>query len=217
MRTLRSNRYGMISLCVLAAVLGGCFGSSHPSRFYTLSSLRGPEPTPQARSDDHRNIVAIGPLAIPDYLDRPEIVTRAGQNEMRVNAFQRWAGPLDDDLSRTLIEDLSVLLPVDRFSVMRWNPAQHGAPIVYRVMVDVTRFDAVPGAVVFLDADWTVYGNEREILLNKRSTVSGKVNGTEYADLVAAMSKTIEDLSRAIAAAVAELEQEAPEKQEAHG
>ena len=200
----------MIALCVLTAALGGCFGSSHPSRFYTLSSLRGPEAAPGATSADHRSIVAVGPLAIPDYLDRPEIVTRVGQNEMRVNEFQRWAGPLDGNLSRAIVENLSVLLPVDRFSVVGWNPAaRHNAPIAYRVAVDVTRFDAVPVAMVFLEADWTVYGNEKEILLEKKSSVSKKVGGPEFTDLVAAMSKAVEDLSRDIAAGVIELERKA--------
>jgi uncharacterized lipoprotein YmbA len=207
MRPIRSNRHGMIALCLLTMVLSGCFGTSQPSRFYTLSALRGPELMPHATSTVQETVVAVGPLAIPDYLDRPEIVTRAGQNEMRVNDFQRWAGALEGNLSRTIVEDLSVLLPADRFSVIRWvAAAQTKVPIKYRVMVDVRRFDATLGGTVVLDADWSVYGMDKEMPLIRKSSISGKVNGTEFTDLVAAMSKAIEDLSREIAAAVTALD-----------
>jgi uncharacterized lipoprotein YmbA len=204
---------GMIVLCFLSIALSGCFGTSQPSRFYTLSSLKGAEPIQHATSTGHETIVAIGPLAIPDYLDRPEIVTRAGQNEMRVNEFQRWAGALEGNLLRIIVEDLSVMLPADRFSVIRWIPAaQRDLPIAYRVMVDVMRFDAAPGGTVFLEADWMVYDKEKAIALTRKSSISGRVSGTEFTDLISAMSKAIEDLSREIAEGVTALEQKAPGK-----
>jgi uncharacterized lipoprotein YmbA len=78
-------------------------------------------------------------------------------------------------------------------------------------MVDVVRFDASPGGTVVLDADWSVYGMDKEIPLIRKSSISGTVNGKEFADMVAAMSKAIEDLSREIATAVTSLDK-APSK-----
>jgi uncharacterized lipoprotein YmbA len=213
MRPVHLGRYGIFMLCLLTVALSGCFGTSQPSRFYTLSSQRGPELISHSTSTDHGIIVAVGPLSIPDYLDRPEIVTRAGQNEIRVNEFQRWAGALDSNMANTAVEDLAMLLPADRFSVIRWLPAaQLNVPIAYRILVVVMRFDAVPGDTVFLEADWTVYGKDKEILLQRKSSIRGKVGGTGFTELVAAMSKAVEDLSREIAAGVTALEQKAPGK-----
>ncbi len=210
MSQLRPSRSALTAFFLLSIALGGCFGTSQPSRFYTLSSLRGPEPVPHVLSADHGTIVAVGPLSIPDYLNRPEIVTRTGQNEVRLNEFQRWAGDLDSNLSRTVVEDLSVLLPADRFSVVRWTPAvQRDVPVAYRVTVDIMRFDAAPGGTVFPEADWTVYGREKGVLLARKSSISGKVSGNEFTDLVAAMSKTVEDLCREISAGVTGLDQKA--------
>jgi uncharacterized lipoprotein YmbA len=70
----------------------------------------------------------------------------------------------------------------------------------------VRRFDATLGGTVVLDADWSVYGMDKEMPLIRKSSISGKVNGTEFTDLVAAMSKAIEDLSREIAVAVTALD-----------
>jgi uncharacterized lipoprotein YmbA len=203
----------MFVLCLLALALSGCIGTSQPAHFYTLSSLRGPEPIPHSTSTSHGTIVAVGPVAIPDHLNRLEIITRAGQNEMRVNEFERWTGALDTGLLRAVIEDLSVLLPTDRFSVIRWSPAvQRDMLTAYRITADVMRFDAAPGGTVFLEADWVVYGKEKEVVLAKRSSVSRKVNGTEFTNLVAAMSGAVEDLCREIAAGMTSLEQKAPGK-----
>jgi len=213
MRPICFRRLGILIFCLLATVLNGCFGTSQPSRFYALSSLRGPEPIPHAASAGLSTLVAVGPVAIPDYLNRPEIVTRSGKNEMRVNEFQRWAGDLQANMLNTVIEDLSVLLPPDRLSVIRWFPAgQHDMSVTYRVMVDVMRFDAVPGGSVFIEADWAIYGKEKTIVLAKKSSISGTVGGAEFTDLVAAMSKAVEDLSREIAAGVMSLDQKTAEK-----
>ena len=108
---------------------------------------------------------------------------------------------------RTIVEDLSELLPHDRYSVIRWIPeARNDDQITYRVMVDVMRFDAAPGGTVFLEADWTVYGRDRQVLLARRSSISGKAGGPEFTDMVAAMSKAAEDLCREISAGVTSLD-----------
>ncbi|HXY54742.1 MAG TPA: PqiC family protein [Nitrospirota bacterium] len=208
MTPIRFSRLGIFTFCLIAVALSGCFGTSPPSHFYALSSLRGPEPIPHTTSTGLGTIVAVGPLSIPDYLNRPEIITRSGRNEMRVNEFQRWAGALDGNLLRTVIDDLSMLLPPDRFSVIQWLPSVQGdVPITYRVMVDIVRFDATPGGTVFLEADWTIRGKDKAIALAKKSSISGTAGGAEFTDLVAAMSKAVEDLSREIAAGMTSLDQ----------
>jgi uncharacterized lipoprotein YmbA len=200
MRTLRFDRYGLFALPLLALILAGCFGTSQSSRFYTLSSLAQTQPN-QAPAGPLVP-VAVGPIGVPDYLDREEIVTRVGQNEMRVNDFQRWAGSFEGNLSRAIVDDLSALLSPDGFSVVRWNPVIQAEAPRYRVAIDITRFDVTPGGPVVLDANWTLYGKDRSVILFRKSGTQGTAVGKEFADLVATMSKAVEDLSREIADAV---------------
>jgi hypothetical protein len=203
--------FDLFTLAVLGAVLSGCFaGSSPPSRFYTLSSLKEANGAPaQAASAGPSRIVAVGPVQVPDYLDRPEIVTSSGDNEYILNEFHRWSGSLESCISRALMEDVSVLVPPREFSVVRWSPSQTDIPIAYRIMVDVARFDASPGGSALLDADWAIYGNNKEMVLMRKFRVSEKVTGTDFTFVAAAMSKAVEDLSRDIAAGVVELERKA--------
>ena len=85
MRRLRPLR-----LLLLAATLGsGCFGSK-PTRFYMLSST-GDVAATADRSGASR-VIAVGPIAIPDYVDRPQIVVRESANQVRLAGFDNWAG-----------------------------------------------------------------------------------------------------------------------------
>jgi uncharacterized lipoprotein YmbA len=192
----------MFILGLIAVVLCGC-ASSPSSRFYILSSLKNLEPEKPTVSAAPAIVVAVGPIVIPDYLDKPGIVTRFSKNELNVNEYHRWGGDLESLLSRTVIENLSALLPVDRFSVVRWSPGiQAPVPITYRLTVDLMRFDASPNDAAFFEASWMLYGNEKEPILIRRSVISAPVKGTDYDEMVGAMSKTIEDFSREIADAV---------------
>jgi uncharacterized lipoprotein YmbA len=78
-------------ICLFA--WGGC-ASTKPARFYTLSPLDGTGERSGTVPAEQRIAVAVGPIAIPDYLDRPQILTRSGPRELELSEFERWAGSL---------------------------------------------------------------------------------------------------------------------------
>ena len=204
MRKLLSYRYSLIVFGILAAILTGC-ASSTPARFYTLSSMNGPEPARQAADTAHAVLVSVGPLTIPDYLDRFQIVTRSGQNELTVDEYHRWAGSLENDISRVIIENLSALLPPDRYQVVSWiHPVQPPAAINYRVAVDITRFDGAHGDSVSMKARWSIFRKDSDSTIRQTDIIE-HIKGNDYNELVEAMSRTMESLSRDIAAAITSL------------
>jgi uncharacterized lipoprotein YmbA len=66
----------MLLACGLSLALSGCIGSSRAARFYTLAPLEGPAGRDHARAGA---TLAVGPVEIPEYVDRQQIVTRAGE------------------------------------------------------------------------------------------------------------------------------------------
>jgi hypothetical protein len=85
--------------------------------------------------------------------DRPQLVFPAGPGQLRIDEFNRWAAPLKGEIARVVAENLSELLGSPYISVfprsLSLNPA-------YRITVDVTRFEAVPGVAARLTAVWCV-------------------------------------------------------------
>jgi uncharacterized lipoprotein YmbA len=195
MKTIRLDQRPLIALGLLVVILAGCAGSPS-SKFYQL------EPLPNRASivcdalPEQNLIIAIGPVRIPDYLDRPQIVTRAGRNELRLSEFDRWAGSLENDVTRVLVEDISILLPTERFSAVPWTSyLESQVPASYRVEVPVERFDGWLGDSVLLKAQWAVFARNRSMLLKRESLIRERINGGSYDALVDAMSAALEKLS----------------------
>lgn len=191
------------------AVAGACFllllgclgpGKSTPPQFFVLNSLYSATVRPAPLVDLKELAIGVGPVRMPMQLDRPQILVRTEQNEIRMAADAEWAEPLGSAFSRVLAENLSILLATDKVSRFPWMKPIDAD---FQVIADVTRFDGTPGGVALLRARWSVYskGGKRE-LLKRYTNTSEPVGGDGVADLVQAQSRTVETLSRQIAEAV---------------
>jgi uncharacterized protein len=192
----------MLALVVVplgaSLIVGGC--ASQPSRFYLLSAVPNTETASLEMSGQQGPTIGVGPVTLPRYVDRPQIVTRTSPYELKVAEFDRWAEALDTNFTRVLAENLSILLPTARVVMSPWPRA---IPIDYQVTVDVTHFLSQVGGDSLLIADWTLFkGEGQDALTSGRSRFSASPGGQDYAAIVAAMSQTVASLSREIATAV---------------
>jgi uncharacterized lipoprotein YmbA len=202
-------RYVFIRLVGLALIVAslmpaGCVnlgkGTIDPTRLYVLDSLAGTGAEAQAARGGSGLAVGVGPIELPEHLDRPQIVTRASRNELRLAEFAQWAEPLGSNVSRVLMENLSILLATDQVVVF---PKRVPIPIDYQVAVKLTRFDAESGGNAQLDARWAIFGDDgKKMLLKAKSSYAEPVGSADYGAMVVAESRTLEALSREIAAAI---------------
>jgi uncharacterized lipoprotein YmbA len=202
MRTIRLDQRALFALGLFVVILAGC-ASSPSSKFYQLNPAQNKTLVTGDASPDQNLTIAIGPVRIPDYLDRPQIVTRSGRNELKFSEFDRWAGSLEDDINRVLVEDISSLPPADVFSVVRWTPfLDSQVPASYRVEVIVDRFEGTLGDSIQLKAQWRVFAEDKSLLLKKESRIREQMSGSGYDALVAAMASALERLSRDISGGI---------------
>jgi uncharacterized lipoprotein YmbA len=193
-----------ISVIVISALflfLLGCARTA-PSRFYMLSSLPLPAAEEQPAAGESCVTLGVGPIELPAYLDRPEIVTRVSRNQLRLADFDKWAEPLAENFKRALAENLAALLCADSIVVFPWRGSERAD---YQVAVEVIEFDGEVGGRVSLVARWAVHGKGgRSMLLTRRSSHSEPVVGEDYGAMVAAASRAAEAFSREIAKAIKE-------------
>jgi uncharacterized lipoprotein YmbA len=172
-----------------------------------LSPLASSETGTKAGALSPGIAIGVGPIKLPEHLDRPQIMTRTSSNELELAEFDRWAGSLQDDFSRVLAENLSILLSTDRVSVYPWRKS---VPIEYRVVVDVTLFDGTLGERASLIARWTVFrGRDKKVLFMQTSRISEPSGAQGYGAMVAAQSRALGHLSREIAKAIRAISREA--------
>ena len=127
-------RVVLAALPIAVGLASGC-STSPPSRFYTLAATATPT------SQQSSLVIAVGPVTVPSVVDRPEFVVSTGPNEVRLDDFNRWASPLQDNLTRAIAEDLVAITGCPR--VVRFPQTLATEPD-YRVAIEVpyVRIDA---------------------------------------------------------------------------
>ena len=178
--------------CALVIVAAAC-ASTPASRFYTLRAATTPAATPSDLS------VAVGPVSVPAVVDRPQIVVSTGPNEVRLDEFNRWASPLQNNIARVVAENLIAMLGTPRVTLF---PQTLSADADYRAIIEVQGFESAPGEAATLDAVWTVSRPKDGKSRTGHTTVREPTPEKGYDALAAAHSRAVARLSRDIADAV---------------
>jgi uncharacterized lipoprotein YmbA len=193
-------RYGYLwSAAVLLTIssLTGCFGSPRET-YYTLSA--GAAVTgATSPSGESAYSIAVGPITLPEVVDRPQFVLRVGPNEVTFVELHRWAGSLKTEIPRIIADNLAADLNVKRVAAY---PQSAGDNADYRVLVDIQRFDSTMGESVTIDALWTVKRVSDGVLRTGRSTARESSSGGSYDAVAAAHSRALATISREIAEAL---------------
>jgi uncharacterized lipoprotein YmbA len=157
-----------LTLLLAPILLPGCvnIGAGTPPREPTYVL----EPTAPAASLERSGIpVGVGPVTIPAYLDRNEMIVREAQNRMRIDPLHFWGAPLKDEAQRVLGENLSRLLRTERISTWPWSK---NAEITVRVSVQVLQFEPVAGRGVVLVARWQLLSPDAaKVLVARQSEI----------------------------------------------
>ncbi|MGO9515392.1 MAG: membrane integrity-associated transporter subunit PqiC [Steroidobacteraceae bacterium] len=181
--------------CALVVLCAGC--SSSPSHLYTLSAGATAAATPNAALSDVS--ILVGPVSIPAIVDTPQIVVSKGPNQVSRDEFNRWASPLQNNISRVVVDDLASMLGTSRVSLAQ-QPLNADAD--YRVGIDVQAFESVPGEAATLSAIWNVRRTKDGKTQAGRTAVREPTTGQGYDALVAAHSRALARLSQDIADAI---------------
>ena len=200
----------MIALGLIGLSLAGCSSflpkpKPDPSKIFVLFS---PIEATERQDSDHSEQISlgVGPVRLPAYLDRREIVMRVAPSRFDLSENDRWAEPLDENLTHVLTQNLSILLGSDQIIPYPWPLDQKPH---YRVEIQVLRFESNSAGEAQLSARWAVIddtGKETPNLKASRLTRRAKEKSTDGA--VAALSETVADLSREIAQTVIALDRQ---------
>src|SRR5262245_47311688 len=193
-----------------SAGLASC-AVSDPTQYYTLggaaaaSSPGGSAESTAGGSTPLRSVAAtgalgigVGPVIMPGYLDRIQIVTRTGADTVQITMFHRWAEPLEDGIVRILADEIAARVPTEQVVMVPWRGLVH-RDLQYQVVIAVLRFDGRPGANVTLDTRWRILSRDGKELVVKRSTVTEAATGPTYEAMVAAMARALVALGGDIA------------------
>ena len=182
---------------IVLMLLVGCTSSDNP-QLYLLAPIRvDAAPTPAAMRDLP---VGLAPVTVPEYLDRPDIMQRAGGTEIKPIGSARWAERLSINVGRVVAENLGLLLGSGDVVQL---PTRSGTPINLEVALDLSRFEQDSDGTAVLAGRWTVRraGNGSEVA-SGRTSLREPVEGSGTDQVVAAMSRNLAKVSRDIATGI---------------
>ena len=189
-----------ITLCAVVSLMIVACGSSPPVRYFALS----PMDSVQQQDPDDSVTLGVGPLRLPEYLNRSQIVTRGGGSELEVDEFSRWAEPLTQALHRVVSTDVDNMMNGVTVIAFPWEAVVHNE-VDYRLLGEVTRFDADRSGRVVLDIQWVISDVSGEVVVPPRRSryETRAARPDDPAIVVSAMNDALAMFSRDV---VSELE-----------
>jgi uncharacterized lipoprotein YmbA len=191
----------LISGLMVLGFCAGCFGTTPPAVFYSLTPIEDTATVPRPAAES-KIAIGIGPIKFPDELNRASIVTRSGRNRLEVNQFRRWGGSLEKNFTRVMEENLALLVKTDQVMTRPWE--RYFQPDV-RIAMDIRQFDGRLGEYASLNVTWIIVGPEGDTpLLVRRTIIQEAATDDSYDALVDAQSRAVAKLCREIAGALSE-------------
>ena len=180
-----------VAVCLVVAS-AGCSRSPRVT-FYTLEPGAQVEAVALATAVP---TVSVGPVTLPEVVDRPQLVVRVAANRVDILETRRWAEPLKSEIPRLIAENLGLLLGSSRVT----SYLQHtGVDADYRVLVDIQRFESSPGGVVTVEAVWSLRRVAGGTPKAGHSLVREPVGAEGYDPMVAAYGRALLAVSRDLA------------------
>ncbi|MEA3544585.1 MAG: PqiC family protein [Thermodesulfobacteriota bacterium] len=177
----------LLLLCTSCIQIGS---DPQPMHYYLLESM---QETPKIYSSKTSGI-NIELDGFPDYIDKLQIVTRNSQNGIEFSDAERWAEPLQDNMIRTLRENLALILPERIISVGPWESSDSDA---IKVKLVVNKFHGTLGGKTQVDIRWVI--NNRGKTHTQGHFTDQQPVGNDYHDLVVGLNNGINKLSQELA------------------
>ncbi|MES2257737.1 MAG: PqiC family protein [Pseudomonadota bacterium] len=190
---LRNRRASWLAAIAVPLALAGCAASVPAEHFYSLSSGAGAAPAAAGKP----LYIELQAIAVPQQVSRNQLVINAGAGRVELLEQERWAGPLASEIGQAL--SLAVSAELGAIDVYR-TPTPENVP-VYRVSVNVQRFESAPGQYALVDSVWSVRQIGSGKVLTCRSVAEEKVS-SGYDALVAGHRRALNRLALDIARAV---------------
>ncbi len=150
--------------------------------------------------------IGLGPVQLPEYLDRPELAIRTSPNGFELSETARWAEPLIDNFRHVLANDLTNLLGTSNITQYPWYP---GTRLDYIVHVQVQRFEADSNQRAELVARWQVQTAQNvQVLAARESHWSHAMTASGGDAAAAALSADLAELAKEIASVIVQAEQQ---------
>lgn len=193
--TRSSSFFPTVMFFAAITALAGC-ASSPDARLYILKSMDGGA---APASDTDAPSIFVGPVALPDYLKRDEIVFRSSGHRVSVAEYDRWAEALDRNVTTVITANLASQFGADK--VIDYYANFSSVPDL-TVRVRILEFGPATESTVVLNAVWELEGRRDSLINLYTKKIEQPIRGDGVSAAVEAMNAALNDLSSDIAESI---------------
>lgn len=185
-------------LCLL--LITGCVGKQVTLNQYTLTRIADQSLGGETFKET-RQVILVGPVALPALLKRTGIVTRPDDTAtVKTSDTHLWAGPLEEQIATTVVDELATLLGTSQTAVY---PGPRFSMTRYQVELEFHRFDGAMEREFTCDIIWTISDTTaRTILVRRDFSSTTAIDRPGYSGYVDSASQAVHMLSKTIAQAL---------------
>lgn len=196
---MQGRTVGFLRTVALIVAMGfgltGCFRQGASTRFYMLQAMA--EPDKMVHSGEGP-VVGLGPIRIPAYLDRSQIVVAESDQAYRISEGHRWAERLDENMARVSAENLSRMIPTDRILPHPWS---NDSRPELQVAINLQELHVDASAELRMTALWSLRQGKSESVSHKFGCRL-PASLTDYEFMVKQASQCVARLNREMAEAI---------------
>ena len=149
-----------------------------------------------AATDGPNRSLAVGPVTLPVYLDRYEILHRSGDHQLLIERFDHWAGSLEEQIPRVLAQDIMARSPTVRAAPY---PFRFEARAGLQLLIAVLAFEVDGAGMLQLQAEWTVFDtNNGESVARAVTNLTESAGDRSVEEIVGAMSRALGALAQEV-------------------
>ena len=194
------NNTRLLIVLLIGLVLVGCVSSGPKTQYYSLISGSFSAQNKDTMLEVSLPSTGVGPIILPEYLDRTAIVSFTDSNQIRVSGYRAWAGDLKENISRIIASNLSQLWNVDSIVAFPWDNRDRPDR---QIRIVFEEFGGILGGKVVLRVRWSIYDTQRaEVIVTDMESLEENTANDSYNAYVAALNKLVNQLSWEIAASV---------------
>jgi uncharacterized lipoprotein YmbA len=198
---MKSRSGFSFGVVVLTLLLSGCTRDSKPVQFYMLNADSGVVGATRIPVSAQGPVIGLGPIRIPEYLNRSQMIVAITDNQYRLAEDHRWAERLDQNISLALFKTLPRQLGTDRIVRYPWPQRQ---TVDYQVGIDILEFNVDANGQSRLMAQWFIKRKDKPAI-DKRSVYQFPASTTDHAVMVKAQSQCLTKLGQEIAETLRQL------------
>ena len=183
-----------LTIWALLLTLAAC-GTTPKNNYYLLTAADAAPP------GGHTPSLGIGPIEIPEYLNRNGLVYNRNGNQLRIANYERWAEPLANGVERVISLNLAHLLNTENVQAFPWPRSQEPD---YSVQITIISLDADDKAAKLV-AEWMILkAGQTPLSGRKISQLSVQIPGGSVTpqQIAPAYSDLLHQLSELIAAKI---------------